>query len=117
MTDSAEFNGIPLFERHMPEFEKDEVVVVYDGIVKIDVSNDTIVFEYTKDGKSCECTVNIPCGSYTVEKLSDVIEILWDKEPSLIIGVNEKSSIPFSVKTASWSTSAEAVRRCFMISK
>lgn len=94
VTDSAEFNGIPLFERHMPEFEKDEGFVAHDGIVKIDGTNDTLVFGYTKDGKSCECTVNIPRGSYTVDELSDVIDtLLWDKEPSLIIGVNEEKQL------------------------
>lgn len=94
VTDSAEFNGIPLFERHMPEFEKDEGFVAHDGIVKIDGTNDTLVFGYTRDGKSCECTVNIPRGSYTVDELSDVIDtLLWDKEPSLIIGVNEEKQL------------------------
>lgn len=89
ITDSAEFNGIPLFERHQPEYEKNEGDVVHDGIVKIDGRNNTLVFGYTGDGESRECTVEIPCGNYTAEELSDVIDTaLWDKEPSLIIGVN-----------------------------
>ena len=89
ITDSAEFNGIPLFERHQPQYEKDDGFVVHDGMVKIDDKNNTLVFGYTRDGESCECTVEIPRGSYTVEELADAIDtMLWDKESSLIIGVN-----------------------------
>lgn len=94
ITDSAEFNGIPLFERHMPEYEKDEGVVVHDGIVKIDGTNNTLVFGYTKDGERHECTIEIPRGKYTVEELSDVIDTaLWEKEESLIIGVNAEKQL------------------------
>ena len=94
ITDSAEFNGIPLFERHMPEYEKDEGVVVHDGIVMIDGTNNTLVFGYTKDGERHECTIEIPRGKYTVEELSDVIDTaLWEKEESLIIGVNAEKQL------------------------
>lgn len=94
ITDSAEFNGIPLFERHQPEYEKDEGSVVHDGAVKIDGTNDTLIFGYTKAGQQLECTVKIPRGKYSVRELTDAIDdILWDKERSLIIGVNDANQL------------------------
>ncbi len=92
--DTAEFNGIPLFERHYPEYEKDEGVVVHDEPIIIDGSNDTLVLGYTENGEHKEYTVNIPAGQYTVEELADVIDTdLFDNAENLIIGVNEQSQL------------------------
>ena len=89
MTDTAEFNGIPLFERHLPEYEKNEGVVVHDEPIIIDGSNDSLVIGYTIGGEHREFTVDIPAGEYSVEELADAVDtILFNDEGSLIIGVN-----------------------------
>lgn len=94
ISDSAEFNGIPLFERHFPEYEKTEGYVVHDKPVVIDGSNDTLVLGYTANGEHRELTVEIPAGEYGVEELADVIDtILFDGEERLIIGVNDQKQL------------------------
>ncbi len=94
ISDSAEFNGLPLFERHYSEYEKDCGAVVHDNGVVIDGSNSRLVIGYTKDGNSSECVVDIPAGKYSVTELTDVIDTaLWDMEPSLIIGSDDSSRL------------------------
>lgn len=94
MTDTAEFNGIPLFERHLPEYEKNEGVVVHDEPIIIDCSNDSLVIGYTIGGEHREFTVDIPAGEYSVEELADAVDtILFNDEGSLIIGVNEQNQL------------------------
>lgn len=91
ISDSAEFNGIPLFERHYPEYEKDEGVVIHDEPIVIDGTNDTLVLGYTENGEPKECTVNIPRGTYSVEELADIIDTdLFNSGNNLIIGVNDQ---------------------------
>lgn len=89
VTDSAEFNGLPLFEKHLPEYEKDCGSITHDQYTTIDSSNSPLTIGYTKNGRDYECTVDIPAGKYTAEELADQIDTaLWDKDRSLIIGVN-----------------------------
>ncbi|MGN1339430.1 MAG: flagellin [Oscillospiraceae bacterium] len=90
MTDTAEFNGIPLFERHYPEYERDDGSVVHEEPITIDGSNDTLVLGYTINGEKKEYTIEIPRGDYTVEELADVIDTgLFGSNDALIIGVND----------------------------
>ena len=92
IADSAEFNGIPLFERHFPEYEKNEGVVVHNEPITIDGSNNTLVLGYTIDGQQREFTVDIPNGTYGVDELADAIDtILFNGVDSLIIGVNTEN--------------------------
>ena len=94
ITDSAEFNCIPLFERHYPEYEKDEGVVVHDEPITIDGTNDTLVLGYTQNGEAREYTVHIPRGEYTVEELADIIDTdLFNSGENLIIGVNDQMQL------------------------
>lgn len=89
VTDSAEFNGLPLFEKHLPEYEKDCGAITHDQYTTIDSSNSPLTICYTKNGRDYECTIDIPAGKYTAEELADQIDTtLWDKDKSLIIGVN-----------------------------
>ena len=74
VTDSAEFNGIPLFEKHLPEYEKDAGSLTHEGWVTIDGTNSPLIIGVSKDGADYECTVNIPAGTYTVEEIADKID-------------------------------------------
>lgn len=94
ISDSAEFNGIPLFERHYPEYEKDEGMVVHNKPITIDGTNDTLVLGYTMNGDQKEYTVHIPRGVYSVEELADVIDTdLFENRNGLIIGVNDGNQL------------------------
>ena len=74
ITDSAEFNGMPLFEKHLPEYEKDAGSLTHEGWVTIDGTNSPLIIGVSKDGADYECTVNIPAGTYTVEEIADKID-------------------------------------------
>lgn len=94
ITDSAEFNGVPLFEKHYPEYELDAGSISHEELITIDGSNSPLIIGVSKDGASYECSVDIPAGTYTVDELADRIDdILWEQDPSLIIGVNENSQL------------------------
>ena len=94
ITDSAEFNGIPLFEKHLPEYEKDAGSLTHEGWVTIDGTNSPLIIGVSKDGADYECTVNIPAGTYTVEEIADKIDDeLWEQDLSLIVGVNEDKQL------------------------
>ncbi len=89
MTDNADFNGIPLFEKHLSAFEMNEGDVCHDSGVNITSKNDTLVLGYTIEGVQQEITVNIPHGQYSAEETADLIDnVLFDHAPELIIGVN-----------------------------
>ena len=94
ITDSAEFNGIPLFEKHLPEYENDAGSLSHEGWVTIDGTNSPLIIGVSKDGADYECTVNIPAGTYTVEEIADKIDDeLWEQDLSLIVGVNEDKQL------------------------
>ncbi len=94
VTDSAEFNGIPLFEKHLPEYEKDAGSLTHEGWVTIDSTNSPLIIGVSKDGSDYECTVDIPAGTYTAEELADKIDDgLWEQDLSLIVGVNEDKQL------------------------
>lgn len=94
VTDSAEFNGIPLFEKHLPEYEKDAGSLTHDGYITIDSTNSPLIIGLSRDGGDYECTIDIPAGTYTAEELADKIDDgLWDKDLSLIVGVNEDKQL------------------------
>lgn len=94
ITDSAEFNGMPLFEKHLPEYEKDAGSLTHEGWVTIDGTNSPLIIGVSKDGADYECTVNIPAGNYTVEEIADKIDDeLWEQDLSLIVGVNEDKQL------------------------
>lgn len=90
ITDSAEFNGLPLFEKHLEAYEKIEGNYPHDKAVKIDSTNDTLTIGYTVGGDSREYTVSIPHGKYDPQELLDLIDdSLYTDAPELIIGMNE----------------------------
>lgn len=90
IADSAHFNGIPLMERHLPEYEKDTGNVVHDEPVEITAENCVLNIGYVLNGVNKECTVTIPRGKYTADEVADIVDsLLYDKAPELIIGVNE----------------------------
>ena len=94
VTDSAEFNGIPLFEKHLPEYENDAGSLTHEGWVTIDGTNSPLIIGVSKDGADYERTVNIPAGTYTVEEIADKIDDeLWEQDLSLIVGVNEDKQL------------------------
>ncbi len=92
ISDSAHFNGIPLMEKHLPEYEKDTGNVVHDEPIVIDSTNSVLNIGYIINGKTKECSVTIPSGTYSASEAADVIDtLLYDKAPELIIGLNEDS--------------------------
>lgn len=94
ITSTADFNGVPLFEKHLSAFEKNEGDLSHNSPVRISAKNDTLVLGYTIDGTQKEYTVNIPRGTYSVEELADLIDTdLFDNAPELIIGVNTANQL------------------------
>ncbi len=94
ITANSDFNGVPLFDKHLSAYELNEGDVRHLSPVKIDAKNDTLVLGYTVDGADKEYTVKIPHGTYTVEEVADVIDsILYKDAPELIIGVNTDSQL------------------------
>lgn len=92
IADTSHFNGIPLIERHMPEYEKDEGNVIHDEPIEITGENSVLTIGYTLNGNNKECTVTIPEGTYTAGEVADVVDtLLYDKVPELIIGLNKDS--------------------------
>lgn len=90
ITDTSDFNGIPLFEKHLESYGAGEGVVSHGESVIIDGNNDTLRIGYTLDGNSKVHTVKIPHGKYhPAEALADCIDsILYKEAPNLIIGMN-----------------------------
>lgn len=92
MADSENFNGIPLMERHQPEYEKNVGNVVHTSPIVIGEDNSVLKIGYIIDGESLECVVNIAEGEYTADELADEIDNqLYDLDSNLIIGVNENN--------------------------
>ncbi|MBP1543454.1 MAG: hypothetical protein J6A16_05105 [Oscillospiraceae bacterium] len=91
ITGEADFNGLPLFEKHLEAYEMQEGNVVHNRPVKIDRYNDTLNLGYTPiGGESIEISINIPHGTYSAEEVADLIDTeLYSKARSLIIGINE----------------------------
>ncbi len=89
MTDNADFNGVPLFEKHLSAFEMNEGDVCHNSAVNITSKNDTLEIGYTIDGEERSITINIPHGTYSAEEVADKIDdIIYTEAPELIIGVN-----------------------------
>ncbi len=94
ITGTADFNGVPLFEKHLSAFEMNEGDVRHNSPVKINAKNDTLILGYTIDGEQKQYTVNIPRGTYSVEELADIIDTdLFENAPELIIGVNTENQL------------------------
>ncbi|MGN1119344.1 MAG: flagellin [Oscillospiraceae bacterium] len=90
ITDTADFNGLPLFEKHLEAYGMVEGNYSHNKAVKIDDANCTLRIGYTIDGESKEYTVNIPHGTYDPNELLDMIDDdLYAGEKSLIIGMGE----------------------------
>ncbi len=102
ITSTADFNGVPLFEKHLSAFEMNEGDVKHDSPVRINAKNDTLVLGYTIDGEQKEYTVNIPRGTYSVEELADLIDTdLFENAPELIIGVNTENQLTMQAEGGS----------------
>ncbi len=94
ITSNSDFNGVPLFEKHLSAYEYNEGDICHDSDIAIDSKNDELVIGYTIDGVEQEFTVNIPHGSYSVEELADQIDsIMYYDAPELIIGVNTENQL------------------------
>lgn len=92
MTDTMNFNGVPLFDKHLEAYGLDNGNVMHEEPIIIDGSNDELCFGYTVDGKNMECKLKLAHGRYiSPEELADIIDSeLYERAPNLIIGVDEK---------------------------
>ncbi len=99
ITDTADFNGLPLFEKHLECYGAGEGYVEHGQSVTIDGNNDTLRIGYTLDGQTKVQTFKIPHGSYSpAEALADAIDsILCKEDPNLIIGMNPEKQ--FTLQT------------------
>lgn len=100
MTDTMDFNGIPLFEKHMEAYGMAEGNVIHTDPIEINSKNDMLVFGYSVDGVPSQCTIKIPHGTYSpAEVLADIIDTeLYDTAPNLIIGVDENEQFTIQVE-------------------
>lgn len=100
ITDTAHFNGVPLFEKHLEQYELCEGVVIHEDKIEIDSSNMPIKIGYTLDGKQHEYQISVPGGSYYADELADIIDTqLYDEAPELIIGVNSDGQFTMQVES------------------
>lgn len=99
ITDTSHFNGLPLFEKHQPEYEEVSGNVVHSKPVRITSENDTLVVGYTIGNEPKECTVSIPHGEYSADEIADLIDTeLFNSAPCLIIGVNSEKQFTMQVE-------------------
>lgn len=99
ITDTANFNGVPLFEKHMEAYGLQEGFVDHDLPITIDSTNTPLVIGYRVDGIKKEYSVDIPFGTYEAEELADLIDTeLYKKAPNLIIGLNIDNQFTMQVE-------------------
>lgn len=99
ITDTAHFNGVPLFEKHMQAYGLKEGVVVHSKPVEINDSNIPLVIGYSVDGVQKEYTITVPYGTYEADELADLIDTdLYKNAPNLIIGLNEGNQFTMQVE-------------------
>lgn len=90
ITDTAHFNELPLFEKHLESYGLNEGVVQHNLSIEVNSLNMPLVIGYTIDGQQKEYSISVPYGTYSAEELADIIDTeLYAKVPNLIIGVNE----------------------------
>lgn len=100
ITDTSHFNGVPLFEKHLEQYELCEGVVVHEDKIEVNSSNMPIKIGYTLDGKQREYEISVPSGSYYADELADIIDTqLYDEVPELIIGVNSDGQFTMQVES------------------
>ncbi|MGN0674295.1 MAG: flagellin, partial [Oscillospiraceae bacterium] len=68
ITDTSNFNGIPLFEKHMQAYGLSEGVVTHNKPVEINDTNMPLVIGYSVDGVHKEYSINVPHGTYEAEE-------------------------------------------------
>lgn len=100
ITDTAHFNGVPLFEKHLEQYEFCEGVVIHEDKIEVNSSNMPIKIGYTLDGKQHEYEISVPSGSYYADELADIIDTqLYGEAPELIIGVNSDGQFTMQVES------------------
>lgn len=102
ITDTSDFNGVPLFEKHMEAYGLKEGVVVHNDPIEIDSTNTPVIIGYSVDGVHKEYSINIPYGTYDPDELADMIDTeLYKKAPNLIIGLNADKQFTMQVEPGS----------------
>ncbi len=90
ISDSAEYNGISLFEPHKPVYSSFVGNVSHKKPIEIDETNSEIVVNYTMDGKEKEVTVHLRHGIYSAEECADMMDdVFYGQDMGIIIGLNE----------------------------
>jgi len=92
ITSTGDFNGMPLFDQHMPEYSKFAGNIEHkDFIDVVTGENSPLKINYSVNGTTKSISIDIPIGRYTADEIADMIDDqLYEREPSLIIGVNER---------------------------
>lgn len=99
ITDTSNFNGVPLFEKHMHAYGLNEGVVVHNEPIEINSRNTPVIIGYSVNGINKEHTINIPYGTYDPAELVDMIDTeLYNEVPNLIIGMNEDNQFTMQVE-------------------
>lgn len=99
ITDTADFNGIPLFEKHLEAYGMCEGVTVHDSPIEISDNNMPILVGYSVDGVQKEYKITVPYGTYDADELADLIDTdLFNNAPNLIIGLNEANQFTMQVE-------------------
>lgn len=102
ITDTSDFNGVPLFEKHMQAYGLKEGIVIHGSPIEINSSNTPLVLGYSVDGVHKEYSVNIPNGTYEPDELADMIDTeLYENAPNLIIGLNADNQFTMQVEPGS----------------
>ncbi len=92
ITSTGDFNGMPLFDQHMPEYSKFAGNIEHKDFIDVATGvNSPLKINYSVNGTTKSISIDIPMGRYTADEIADMIDDqLYEREPSLIIGVNER---------------------------
>lgn len=90
IADSAEFNGMNLFEPHKPVYSSFVGNVAHNKPIVIDETNSEITVNYTMDGEPEQLTVYLKHGTYSAEECADMMDdIFYNFDMGLIIGLDD----------------------------
>lgn len=90
ITSTGDFNGVPLFDQHQPEYSKFAGEIKHTEFIDVATGkNSPLVVNYTQNGVNKTVSLKIPSGRYSADEIADIIDDeLYATNSPLIIGVN-----------------------------
>lgn len=98
ITATGDFNGVPLFDQHMPEYSKFAGKIEHTEFIDVvSGKNSPLIVNYTENGATKSVSLSIPSGRWSADEIADMIDDqLYEMDSPLIIGVNSRGQ--FSIQ-------------------